>query len=149
MNLHGAKKTGWTFALYFYFSEKNGSALLACSCPVPCTKTRFEPSLSYALLSRKNIKRLVIDSRQKKRQLQVQHFILVHLTACKRSLGQGNIFKPAYYSVHGGSGGWILNMNRQSHDRRVGFPACITDRGGGLHPGVGSSASRRSESGGR
>ena len=59
------RKAARISALYSYFSEKNESVMSPCSCPVPCTKTRFDPNLSYALLSRKNIERLVIDSYQK------------------------------------------------------------------------------------
>ena len=49
-----------------------------------------------------------------------------HLTARKRSLGQGNVFKPVCHSVHMGCS--LLSMHHRSHDQ------------GGLH--LGRSASR-------
>ena len=42
-----------------------------CSCPVPCERVRYEPSLSYAQLSEINVVRLIAASDEKKNQLQV------------------------------------------------------------------------------
>ena len=90
MNLYGdsiRRKMSGISALYLYFSEKNESVLSPCSCSVPCTKVRFEPTLSYALLSRKNIERLVINSYEKERQLQVQPSFFFKMNFFFRPIG--------------------------------------------------------------
>ena len=43
-----------------------------CTCPVPCKRVLYEQHLSYALLSRKNIEKFVLDDDREKRLLEVK-----------------------------------------------------------------------------
>ena len=43
---------------------------MTCLCSVPCKRVRYEPNLSYAQLSRKNVERLIITSPEQKVELQ-------------------------------------------------------------------------------
>ena len=43
---------------------------MSCTCLVPCKRIRYEPSLSYAQLSQRNVERLIITTPEQKTELQ-------------------------------------------------------------------------------
>ena len=56
-----------------YFLENLSQQLNECNCLVPCKRVRYEPNLSYAQLSRINVRKLIIDSEAKQRQIEVRN----------------------------------------------------------------------------
>ena len=46
--------------------------LNGCNCLVPCKRVRYEPNLSYAQLSRINVRKLIIGSNEKQQQIEVR-----------------------------------------------------------------------------
>ena len=43
---------------------------MSCTCLVPCKRVRYEPNLSYAQLSQRNVERLIITTPEQKTKLQ-------------------------------------------------------------------------------
>ena len=54
----------------FHLSEKLSKESVRCACLVPCKRVRYEPNLSYAQLSQRNVERLIITSPEQKTELQ-------------------------------------------------------------------------------
>ena len=75
-----------------YFAENVSRESTNCTCPVPCERVRYEPSLSYAQLSRINVERYVVRDEEKRKQLEVKNPISVQFKCFDYSRNCANEF---------------------------------------------------------
>ncbi len=79
-------------SVFFVCAENISSSPNDCGCVAPCKRERFEPSLSYAQLSRVNIERFIIQDESQKVQLQVRlTSVFSGWNACFVSLDHKNV----------------------------------------------------------